>query len=136
MKHASDRVGPASHLPSPKATPSGAKPFDFRIIDKAHFKCFEMADGTIYYGEVAYVSKENPQQLYHSIEEVPSANVDDPVEVRERLVYPVRHGFGIQLYGRNPEAGDKLCYYSGKWERDQKSGDGGVQIYPDGISEY
>jgi hypothetical protein len=67
---------------------------------------------------------------------VPSGNADDGNEIKERLVQPVRHGYGIQLYGRNPEAGDKLCFYSGKWERDQKSGEGSVQIYPDGVSEY
>ena len=48
----------------------------------------------------------------------------------------VRHGFGIQLYGRNPEAGDRLCYYAGKWDRDQKNGDGSVMIFPDGVSTY
>lgn len=92
-----------------------------------------MPDQTIYYGEVAFVSKENPDTLYMSLDEIPS---EEPVEARERLTYAVRHGYGVQLYGRNPEAGDKLCYYAGKWERDMKTGDGSVLIYPDGVSQY
>jgi hypothetical protein len=44
---------------------------------------------------VGYVLKESPAQLYLSIDEVPSGNAEDPAEVKEKLVYPVRHGFGI-----------------------------------------
>jgi hypothetical protein len=39
-----------------------------------------MQDGTVYYGEVAYISKENPDQLYHSLDEVPNQGTDEPVE--------------------------------------------------------
>ena len=84
-----------------------------------------MNDGTVYYGEVAYATK-GDGQLYFNQDEVPHGE-----EVTQ-----VRQGFGIQLYGRNPEAGDKLCYYAGKWERDQKSGDGSVLLYPDGVSQF
>lgn len=93
-----------------------------------------MDDGTVYYGEVGYYNKDHPDQFYTHLEEVGSP--DDTLEMKERLVRPIRHGFGIQLYGRNPEAGDKLCYYTGKWDRDRKHGDGGVLVYPDGISQY
>lgn len=92
-----------------------------------------MPDGTVYYGEVAYITKEHPDQLYYSPEEIPS---EEPVEMRERLAIVVRHGYGVQLYGRNPEHGDKLCYYAGRWDRDRRSGDGAELIYPDGVSQY
>lgn len=88
-----------------------------------------MNDGTVYYGEVAYL---RGSDLFLSLEDVPSNNGDE----QQPSPQAVRHGFGIQLYGRNPEAGDKLCYYSGKWDRDQRSGSGGVMIYPDGVSSY
>jgi len=57
-------------------------------------------------------------------------------EKPETKVNMVRHGYGIQLYGRNPEHEDRLCYYAGKWDRDQKNGDGAVMMYPDGVSSY
>lgn len=68
---------------------------DFRIIDKNHFRCYQMQDGTVYYGEVGWVSKEDPTHFYLQLDEVPSENLEDPVEVREKLVNPVRHGWGI-----------------------------------------
>ncbi len=107
---------------------------DFRNIDKTDFKCFQMSDGTVYYGEIAYQSKEEPNQYYFNLEELQAVNPEESIEERKKSVTSVRHGFGIQLYGRNPEAGDKLCYYAGKWSKDQKSGDGSILIFPDGVS--
>ncbi len=81
------------------------KATDFRTVDKTNFKCYQMSDGTVYFGEIAFLDKQGGQ-LYLSSEDAPK-----DVELEH-----VRHGNGIQLYGRN--AGDKLCYYSGKWNRD------------------
>ncbi len=76
----------------------------------------------MYYGEIAYVPKENPNgdTLYYSLEDVPvgAGGAEGEHEKPESKVNIVRHGYGIQLYGRNSEAGDKLCYYAGKWDRD------------------
>lgn len=44
----------------------------------------------------------------------------------------VRHGAGIQLYGKNPSG--VTCKYAGEWDKDQKTGDG-HSVFPDG-SEY
>ena len=93
----------------------------------------------MYYGEVAYVPKDQPHgdQLYYSLEDVPvSQTAEGEHEKPETKVNMVRHGYGIQLYGRNPEHEDRLCYYAGKWDRDQKNGDGAVMMYPDGVSSY
>lgn len=86
-------------------------------MDKAHFKCFQLGDGTVYFGEIAYLPKDSGanNHIYYSLEDVPPASDETPAEQR---VYPVRHGYGIQLFGRNAEAGDRLCYYAGKWDRD------------------
>ena len=43
----------------------------------------------------------------------------------------VRHGYGIQLFGRNEN--DTLCHYVGQWERDKKHGQGKF-VHPDGSS--
>ena len=51
-----------------------------------------MPDGTVYFGEIAYVSREAPEQVYLTLEDIPS---EEPVEARERLVTAVRHGYGV-----------------------------------------
>lgn len=98
-----------------------------------------MPDGTVYFGEIAYVPKDHAQgdAIYYSLEDVPvSTNAEGEHEKPESKVNMVRHGNGIQLYGRNPEVGDKLCFYAGKWDKDLKSGEGATMIYPDGVSSY
>jgi hypothetical protein len=60
-----------------------------------------MHDGTVYFGEVAYLPKDSSHHadsIYYSLEDVPPASDDSPAESR---VYPVRHGYGIQLFGHN-----------------------------------
>lgn len=98
------------------------KAIDFRTVDKTQFKCYQMADGTVYYGEVAYLDKATGK-LYQEGDAPKDVELDH-----------VRHGHGIQLYGRN--GADKLCYFSGKWDKDLKHGDGGLLIFPDGVSQY
>ncbi len=66
--------------------------FDIRQVDKTKFKTYQMPDGSVYYGEVAYEMPNHPN-IYNSIEEVP--------EEHKSKVKPIRHGYGIQLYGHN-----------------------------------
>jgi hypothetical protein len=56
-----------------------------------------MPDGTVYYGEVAWVPKEgNGDAIYYSLEDVPvAANADGEQEKPESKVNMVRHGYGI-----------------------------------------
>jgi hypothetical protein len=61
-----------------------------------------MNDGSIYHGEVAYEVLGQPT-IYHSIEETP--------EELKGKVKPIRHGYGIQLFGHN--ANNDLIYYAG-----------------------
>jgi hypothetical protein len=57
-------------------------------------------------------------------------SIDDIEDEEERNKWcRVRHGAGIQLFGKN-DAG-VTCKYAGEWERDQRTGDG-HQIYKDG----
>jgi hypothetical protein len=79
-----------------------------------------MGDGSIYHGEVAYELANHPT-VYASVEETP--------EEHRSKVKPVRHGYGIQLYGHNDK--DQLIYYAGQWVKDHKNGQG-VCFYPDG----
>jgi len=51
-----------------------SKPIDFRKVDKTNFRCFQMNDGTVYYGEVAYL---RGSDLFLSLEDVPSNNGDE-----------------------------------------------------------
>lgn len=124
------------HTPNVSLIGRANQEIDFRNINKSEFKCFQMSDGTVYYGEIAYQSKEDPNQYYFDLEELQAVNPEESIEERKKSVNAIRHGFGIQLYGRNPEAGDKLCYYAGKWDKDLKSGDGSILIFPDGVSQY
>lgn len=61
---------------------------DFRMVDKTNFRCYQLGDGTVYYGEVAFVSKNDHGHLYQSMEEVPHEGDD-------KQVITVRHGYGI-----------------------------------------
>ncbi len=56
-----------------------------------------MPDGTVYYGEVAWVPKDGlGDAIYYSLEDVPvSANADGEHEKPESKVNMVRHGYGI-----------------------------------------
>ncbi len=121
-------------IPEPKIV-NGA--YDFKTVNKARFRCFQLPDGSVYYGEYAYQSIENKDAIYFNLEDVPvGAGEDQSTEAREKLVNLVRHRFGIQIYGRNAEAGNRLSYYSGLWHCDQKHGVGSHMAFPDGVSSF
>ena len=109
---------------------------DFKTVSKSKFRCFQLTDGSIYYGETGHLSTVD-NKVYLEIEELPSPSQEDQsLEAREKSATLVRHGYGIQIYGRNPEEGNRLCYYSGKWTNDEKVGSGAYMVFPDGLSTY
>lgn len=57
-----------------------------------------MPDGSVYHGEVAYVDKDT-SNLYYNLDEVHE-------DLKPKLKI-VRHGYGIQLFGRNEN--NMLC---------------------------
>ena len=98
---------------------------DFTKIDKSDFECIQMDDsGAVYFGQLQYMHTETGELL---------KGLDDIEEEEQKQLYKrVRHGCGIQLFGKNDQG--VTCKYAGEWDRDEKTGDG-HQIYPDG-SEY
>ena len=75
---------------------------DFKEIGKANFQCIQMPDGSVYYGEVEYCHKETGEIAY---------NYDELNEKQRGEHKLLRHGYGIQLFGRTPAGG--LVKYSG-----------------------
>ena len=95
-------------------------PADLRNIAKNNFKCYQLPDSSVYYGEVAYLNKKS-QETYPDLESIPE-------EAKSQIVL-VRHGYGIQLFGRNDN--NELCNYAGEFKNDLKHGRG-IFSYPDG----
>jgi len=100
---------------------------DFKEIGKANFKCLQFSDGSIYYGELEYMSVKSGEIVYNYEE----LNEKDKEDCKR-----VRHGYGIQLFGKtNTQLGNEiLCKYAGQWDRNKKHGEGQC-VYPDG-SEF
>ena len=86
--------------------------------DKTHWKCFQMTDLSVYYGEVGYIGPTG--QLLGGAEA--SAEF-------QQTARAVRHGFGVQLFGTTSNS--VLCKYEGQWSNDRKHGTG-TCTYPDG----
>lgn len=73
-----------------------------------------------------YMNSSAPaEELRKSIEDIED-------EEQKQMWEKVRHGCGIQLFGKSE--GGVTCKYAGEWVRDERTGDG-HQVYPDG-SEY
>eukprot|EP00347_Sterkiella_histriomuscorum_P002207 403369055 len=79
-----------------------------------------MLDLSVFYGELVHIHQES-QQIYY--------NLDEIEESQKGKLRQVRHGYGIQLFGRSQQ--DVLVQYSGQFDRDMKHGQGKF-IYPDG----
>lgn len=94
-----------------------------KTVDKSNFKCFQMADQSVFYGDTVHLHPET-QQLYYSIEK--DETVEESVKAKLRMV---RHGWGIQLFGTS-EQGVLVCY-AGQFQRDKKHGQGKF-TFPDG----
>ena len=106
--------------------------------DKTHFKCLQLPDMSIYYGEVYHVDdNNNPVDILNPpTDDEEEENPDEEPEldeegnpIKKKKVYKmVRHGLGAQLFGAS---GNKyLCKYEGYWDRDKKHGEGKC-TYPD-----
>jgi hypothetical protein len=67
-----------------------------------------MPDGSVYYGELEYMHSESKEIVY---------NFEELSDEQKRQHKIVRHGYGIQLFGRT-EGNNLLCKYAGQWDRD------------------
>ncbi|KRX01797.1 hypothetical protein PPERSA_00507 [Pseudocohnilembus persalinus] len=83
--------------------------FDIDQVDKSNFICLQCKDESIYFGEVQYLDEQNK---LHDPAQDPQAKENGK---------PVRHGYGIQLYGTTKE--NFLCKYEGQWVLDKQNGD-------------
>ncbi len=99
-----------------------ATEFSFDKIDKTRFKCFRFKNGAVYYGET---------ELVESNGEIVD-NLQSYSEEEIQKLNRVRHGSGVELYGKTEE--QRLCKYEGEWDMGRKHGLGRL-LYPDG-SEY
>jgi hypothetical protein len=87
---------------------------DFKYINKQTFQCLQLPDGGIYYGELEYTHKDTNEVTF---------NYDDLTEEQKRNYRAVRHGYGIQLFGKTKDD-NILVKYSGQWDKDKKNGEG------------
>lgn len=81
--------------------------------DKSKWRCFQLPDNSVYYGEVGYL-KDNG--------EVVEDNAGGSLPV-------VRHGHGVQIYGTNVEG--VLCKYEGMFHSNKRHGQANC-VFPDG----
>lgn len=81
-------------------------------ISKQSFKAFNFKDGSIYYGETAYLNDEN--ELITDLEKIDDSKI--------KTLKLIRHGYGAQLFG--VEDIQCLCKYEGQWLKDQRTGKG------------
>lgn len=81
-------------------------------VAKTSFRAFNFKDGSVYYGETAYLDEEGNVVL-------DLAKIDDTKIKQLKLI---RHGFGVQLFG--VEDTNYLCKYEGQWEKDNRTGKG------------
>lgn len=81
--------------------------------DKSKWRCFQLPDNSVYYGEVGYL-KDNG--------EVVDDNIGGALPV-------VRHGHGVQIYGTNSEG--ILCKYEGMFHNNKRHGQANC-VFPDG----
>lgn len=129
---------------------------DFTKIDKSDFECLQIKEetGAVYFGQIMYLHKETGElrknlegpsamKTIESGGKSPggakasahdSAPETSEMDEEEKAKYmKVRHGAGIQIYGKRDENG-VTCKYAGEWVKDEKTGDG-HSVFPDG-SEY
>lgn len=96
-----------------------------KTVDKSHFRCFQMADQSVYYGDLVHVHPET-QQVYYNLEK--DESVEEGVRAKLKMV---RHGWGIQLFGTSEQG--VLVSYAGQFQRDKKHGQGKF-TFPDGAT--
>ncbi|KAL4493592.1 hypothetical protein ABPG72_004085 [Tetrahymena utriculariae] len=77
-------------------------------MDKSNFTCFQLKDESVYFGEAIYQNEQG--QVFDPKQDQEAANKGKPV----------RHGFGIQLFGTTSD--EFLCKYEGYWDKDRMHG--------------
>lgn len=85
--------------------------------DKSAWKCFQLPDGSFYYGEVA---------LQRPTGEILESSLATPEETNS--LKKLRHGLGVQIF--TTQSGEVLCKYEGHWHADMRHGTG-TCWYPD-----
>lgn len=95
---------------------------DLNEVDKTNFKCFKFQDGSLYYGELAYVDPVNDSVLLES-------DLDSLTDEKIKTLKVVRHGLGAQLFYVTSDS-TCLCKYEGEWAMDKKNGRG-ICNFPD-----
>lgn len=81
--------------------------------DKSSWRCFRGDNGWVYFGEMAWL---------HTASHEISHDYDSLEEEKKSEYRQVRHGRGVQLYGRTEEG--VLVKYEGQWDRDRQAGRG------------
>ena len=98
----------------------------------ANYKCLRnAADGSMYYGEIAFVRKSNGQLIKNAS---PAFESDiKPLEAEQRLEQfeMVRHGHGLQMFSGQRNDDGVVTKYEGGWLRNRKHGQGSA-VYTDG----
>jgi hypothetical protein len=88
------------------------------MINNGNWKCYQLKDLGIYYGEIAYMKNSGEIVLEESL---------TPEE--KHSLSKIRHGQGVQLFPTTSQ--DILCKYQGEWFKDKRHGKGEC-YYPNG----
>ena len=119
-------------LSSMMKSPSGDGQEAPAVDPTLNYKCLRKPeDGSIYYGEVAYVRKSSgelikfPSPIYET--EIKAL----PEEQRLEQFQMVRHGYGLYLFSGQRNEDGVMTKYEGAWNRDKKHGQG-FAVYADG----
>ena len=98
----------------------------------AGYKCLRNAeDGSMYYGEVAFVRKSNGQLIKNNSPAYETEIKVLPDDQRLEQFEMVRHGHGMQLYSGHRNEDGVVTKYEGGWLRNKKHGQG-TAVYTDG----
>ena len=111
---------PATPVESPKQS---SRP---ELSEANPYKCMRNpADGSMYYGEVAFIRRSNGQLIRPTAGSAYETEIK-PLPTEERLsqFLMVRHGQGLQLYSGQANEDGIVTKYEGQWARDKKHGQG------------
>lgn len=86
--------------------------------NNGNWKCFQLKDLGIYYGEVSYLKPSGEVVSEESL-----------VGEEKNTVSKLRHGQGVQLFPTTSQS--LLCKYEGHWQKDKRHGKGEC-TYPNG----
>ena len=117
----------------PAAAPESPKESRTELNADNPYKCMRNpADGSMYYGEVAFVRRSNGQLIKPTVGSVYETEIK-PLTDEERLsqFQMVRHGHGLQLFSGKANGDGVVTKYEGAWARDKKHGQG-TAIFADG----